>query len=88
MGSVLSDDIVSSVEMEGGVIEMVKDFTYLGSTLSVYGETAREVDFQIAKASKAFGSLQLSIFTNNSYSFCPYKSKVVIVSNLLCVAET
>ena len=34
MGSLLSDDIVSSVEVEGGLVEIVKDFTYLGSTWS------------------------------------------------------
>ena len=66
MGSVLSDDIASSVEVKGGVIELVKYFTYLGSTLSADGETAHEVDCRIAKA---FGSLRLSIFTNNTLSF-------------------
>ena len=63
-----SGDIVSSVEVEGGVVEMVKDFTYLGSTLSADGETAREVDCWIARASKVFGSLRLSIFTNSALS--------------------
>ena len=71
MGTVPSGIIVSSVEVEGGVVEMVKDFTYLGSTLSADGETAREVDYQIAMASKAFGSLQLWIF-HQQYSFCWY----------------
>ena len=39
-----SGDIVSFVEVEGGVVEMVKDFIYLGSTLSTDDETAREAD--------------------------------------------
>ena len=54
MGSVLSEGDVSSVEVEGDVVEMVKDFTYLGSTLSVDGETTCEVNCQIARTSKAF----------------------------------
>ena len=60
MGSVLSEGDVSSVEM---VIEIVKDFTYLGSNLSADGETTREVNCWIARASKAFGSLRMSIFS-------------------------
>ena len=52
MGSVPSNNIFSSVEGESGVVEMMKDFTYLGSTLSVDGETAREIDCRLAKASK------------------------------------
>ena len=63
MGTVPSGNVVSSVEVEGGVVEMVKDFTYPGFTLSADGETAREVDCWIARAFKAFGSLWLSIFT-------------------------
>ena len=41
-------------------IEMVKDCTYLGLSLS---SDACDIDFiQIAKASKVFGSLQMSIY--------------------------
>ena len=65
-----SGDIVSFVEVEGGVVEMVKDFIYLGSTSSTDGETAREADCGIAKSAKAYDSLWLSIFTQ--YSFCWY----------------
>ena len=55
MESVLSEGDVSSVEVDGGhgVIEMVNDFTYLGSNLSADGELSCEVTCRIAKASKA-----------------------------------
>ena len=65
MGAVLSEGDVSQVE--GGIIEMVKDFIYLGSNLSVDGEATCEVDCWIAKASKAFGCLQAPIFAFSSY---------------------
>ena len=90
MGTVPSGDIVSSEEVEGGVVEMVKDFTYLGSTWSADGETAREVDCRIARASKAFGSLRLSIFTNSALSVGTKRTtyNVVIIFILLYGAET
>ena len=39
--------------MEGGEIEMLESFTYLGSKLLADGEVTAEVDCQIAKASEA-----------------------------------
>ena len=68
MGSVLSEGDVSSVEVEGGVIEMVKDFIYLGSNLSADGKTNHEVNCWITRASKAFGSLRTSVFSTNTLS--------------------
>ena len=63
------------------LIIIMKDFTYLGSTLSAHGEKACEVDCRIAKASKAFGSLSLLRELFSIYD-------AVIVSILLCGAET
>ena len=54
MLGVVSDSDVSLVEVEGRMIEMVEDFAYLGSNLLSDGH---EVNCQITKASKAFGSL-------------------------------
>ena len=47
-----------------GPIEMVNYFTYLGSNVTVDGEIRDEVKCRIAKAAKAFGCLQRSIFRN------------------------
>ena len=58
---VASEGDVSSVEVE--MIEMVKDFTYLGLNLSSDGETTCEVNCRIAETSKDFGSLWISIFS-------------------------
>ena len=53
------DAAVSLLRVEGGTIEMVNNFTYLGSCLSTDGElkVTDEVACRIVGASKAFGSL-------------------------------
>ena len=38
MGEKLSDEDVAPVKVEGGELEMVKDFTYLGSVVSRDGD--------------------------------------------------
>ena len=43
MGAALSEDDISPVVVEGGEIEMVSSFTYLGSKLS---EVSCQIDFQ------------------------------------------
>ena len=63
---VVSEGDISSVEVEGGMIERAKDFTYLGLNLSSDGETTHEVNSWITNASKAFGSLWMTIRTFQS----------------------
>ena len=64
VGAAVSEVDVSPVVVEGGEIEMVEGFTYLGSKLSADGEVTAEVNCRIAKASKAFGCLRVPIFLN------------------------
>ena len=64
VGAAVSEVDVSPVVVEGGEIEMVEGFTYVGSELSADGEVTAEVNCQIAKASKAFGCLKVPIFLN------------------------
>jgi len=52
---------VAPLRVVGGEIDMVTEFTYLGSCLCNDGEVTREVACRIAKASKAFGSLRDAI---------------------------
>ena len=46
------------------MVEMVKNFTYLGSNLSSDCEATCEVKCRLARASKAFGTLRVPIFSN------------------------
>ena len=64
IGDTLGDEDVAPVKVEGGELEMVKDFTYLGSVLSRDGDDMEDVKCRIAKASRAFGCLRGPIFNN------------------------
>jgi len=59
----VSEGDVSPVEVGSGMVEMVKDFTCLGSNLSSDCEATCEVKCRITKASKAFGAIQTPIFS-------------------------
>jgi len=50
---VINESDISPVEVGSGMIEMVRNFTYLGSNLSSDCEATCEVKCWIAKASKA-----------------------------------
>ena len=52
MGAGIDGD-VAPLSMEGGEIEMVPEFTYLGSCLCDDGEVTNEVTCRIVKASRA-----------------------------------
>ena len=78
------------MQLEGGPIEIVQEFTYLGSSISRDGEVKGEVKFRIGKAAWAFGCLQKPIFQNHRLSV-ETKRKVyraVVLSVLLYGAET
>ena len=78
------------VLLEGGKIEIVQDFTYLGSNITRDGEVTDEVKCRIGKAARAFGCLQKRIFQNRCLSV-ETKRKVyraVVLSVLLYGAET
>ena len=49
MGETLGDDDVAPVKVEGGELEMVKDFTYLGSVLSKDGDDMEDVKCRFPK---------------------------------------
>lgn len=59
---------VAPVQVKGGKLDVVDHFPYLGSNISRNGEPAVEIDFRIAKASRAFGCLQRPIFQDRNLS--------------------
>jgi len=89
MGAVSEDDVFP-VEVGSGLIELVDNFTYLGSNLSSDGEATCEVKCQIAKASKAFGTLRIPLFSNCHLSIHTKRIvyNAVVISILLYGAET
>jgi len=75
-GRVVNDGDVAPVQVEGDEeFEKVKHFTYLGSIMSDNGEVMEDVKSRIAKASRVFNCLKLSIFGKISFSV-PIKTAV------------
>ena len=90
IGSHCTPTDILPVQLEGGPIEIVQEFTYLGSSISKDGEVKGEVKCRIGKAARAFGCLHKPIFQNHRLSV-ETKRKVyraVVLSVLLYGAET
>ena len=79
-----------SVELDSGSIEIVQDFTYLGSNITCDGEVQNEVKIRISKAARAFGCLQKSIFQDRRLSVETKRRvyEAAVLSVLLYGAET
>ena len=83
----LTIDDLAPLELDGGVVEVVEQFKYLGSLVEACGG---EVSCRIAQASRAFGSLRDSVF-NASDLIMETKRMVyrsVVLGVLLYGAET
>ena len=52
------------VQLIGGQIEIIRNFTYLGSNITDNGEVSDEAKCRISKAARAFDCLQNAIFKN------------------------
>ena len=89
MGTVCKGD-GSPVDVGTGMVEMVKNFTYLGSNLSSDCDATCEVKCRLARASKAFGAMQVPIFSNQFLSINTKRSvyTAVVISILLHGTET
>ena len=71
VGSALSENDAFPVLVDGGEVEMVQEFTYLGSKLSSDGETTPKVSCPIVRTFKAFGCLKVPVFLNCTLSTNP-----------------
>ena len=92
MGAGISSVDVFPLSVEDSLdeIEMVSEFTYLGSCLCDDGEVTTEVACRIARASKAFVSLCEAIFMNRTFSVSTKRNvyKAVVLPILLYGAKT
>ena len=64
----LTNDDLAPLELNGGVVEMVEHFKYLGSLVEASGGVVGEVGCRIAQAARAFGSLHDSVFAASDLS--------------------
>ena len=60
-GDGLSVADTAPLQTDGGEIEMVNNFTYLGSVVSDDGDISEDIKCRLTKASCVFGCLRLSI---------------------------
>ena len=90
VGQVIEENDVAPVQVEGGCLDVVDHFPYLGSIISRVGEPTVEIDHRIAKASRAFGCLRRPIFQDRNLSVATKRQVygAVVLSVLLYGAET
>ena len=68
VGHDIGEEDTQPISLEGGEIEHVSKFPYLGSSMSANGRIADEIDRRIANASKAFGALRQAVFKDANLS--------------------
>ncbi len=74
-GALGTEDEARPIMLEGGEVECVTNFKYLGSVLEANGGVGMEVGERIAKTARAFGALKGPIFNNSN--LC-YKTKRMV----------
>ena len=89
MGGYLTAADSLHLQVGGESIEILHDFTYLGSNISSDGEVGKEGSIHITKAAKAFGCLQKSVFQNSCLSIHTKRKvyKATVLAVLLYRAE-
>ena len=55
------------IEVDGGKIENVEEFPYLGSVVADSGRIDVDVERRIAQASRAFGTLRKAVFQESNF---------------------
>ena len=89
-GEGLNEGDVRLVQVEGGSVDVVQDFTYLGANISRDGEITSEVTGRIATAARAFRCLRVSVFKNKNLSLATNRAvyRAAVLAVLLHGAET
>ncbi len=89
VGRQVEDSERKPIVVEGGEIQCVKEFPYLGAVIADSGRMDADVESRLAKASKAFGALRKAVFLDRNLSL-QTKRKVYqacVLSVLLYGAE-
>ena len=59
---------LAPLQLNGGAVEVVREFKYLGSLVEASGRMTGEIDQHIVQASKALGSLRSAVFLAHDLS--------------------
>ena len=65
---VTNDDRLPLPLEDGGTVQCVNQFPYLGSLVAESGQSHEEVDRRVENASKAFGALRRAVFKDSNLS--------------------
>ena len=85
----LNESDVRPVQVEGCSVDVVQDFTYLGTNISRGGEITSEVTRRIVRAARAFGCLRMPVFKNKDLSLARKRAVYrAVLAILLYGAET
>ena len=85
-----SEEDIQPIIIRGDSIEVVPEFSYLGSIVEVHGEVQKDVEDKIARASRAFGVLCRPVFQDKGLSLKTKRMmyRAVVMGVLLHGAET
>ena len=88
-GCNITEEDRQPIAVEGGTIDHVNQFQYLGSIISPNGQIDAEIDRCIANASKAFGELRQAVFRDHNLSITTKRLiyQACVLSILLYGAE-
>ena len=77
------------IEIENSEIECVKEFPYLGSIIAANRRMDPDVEKRLSQASKAFGALRKSVFSDKNLSLCTKREvyQECVISVLLYGSE-
>ena len=88
-GREAEDGDKTPITVEGGEIEGVEEFPYLGSTIASSGAMDPDVDRRVAQASRAFGALRKAVFLDKDLTLTTKRKvyQACVLSILLYGAE-
>ena len=84
-----NEDDMQLIVIRRAPIEVISEFKYLGSVVEAQGETLKDVENRITRASSAFGALCRPVFQDSSLSIKTKRMvfRAVVLGVLLYGAE-
>ena len=88
-GRLVEESDRDGVALDGGEVNVVCEFPYLGSLIADSGRMDVDVDRRVAQASKAFGALRKSVFMDKNLSLATKRTvyNACVLSVLLYGSE-
>ena len=88
-GRMVEEEDLAPIVLDGGEVEAVKEFPYLGSVVDSSGRIDADVNRRVAQASKAFGALRKAVFLDKNLRMATKRKiyNACVLSVLLYGAE-